>query len=84
MLSLGEMKRNLVIGIRKTHKYTENHKVSDYLVPYTSSGMQRHVPVLLSGMPLQQMRLSPASLSMREQMLERLIKRGQAAFPADF
>lgn len=32
------MKRNLIIGIRKTHKYTENHKVSDYLVPYTSSG----------------------------------------------
>ena len=31
------MKRNLIIGIRKTHKYVENHKVSDYLVPYTSS-----------------------------------------------
>ena len=26
------------MGIRKTHKYVENHKVSDYLVPYTSSG----------------------------------------------
>lgn len=34
----GRMKQNLIIGIRKTHKYTENHKVSDYLVPYTSSG----------------------------------------------
>lgn len=33
-----KMKRHLIIGIRKTHKYTENHKVSDYLVPYTSSG----------------------------------------------
>ena len=32
------IKRNLIIGIRKTHKYVENHKVSDYLVPYTSSG----------------------------------------------
>lgn len=32
------MKRNLIIGTRKTHKYVENHKVSDYLVPYTSSG----------------------------------------------
>lgn len=32
------MKRNLIIGIRKTHKYVENHKVSNYLVPYTSSG----------------------------------------------
>ena len=33
-----KMKRNLIIGTRKTHKYVENHKVSDYLVPYTSSG----------------------------------------------
>ena len=34
----GNMKRNLIIGVRKTHKFVENHKVSDYLVPYTSSG----------------------------------------------
>ena len=33
-----KMKRNLIIGVRKTHKFTENHKVSDFLVPYTSSG----------------------------------------------
>ena len=33
-----KMKTNLIIGVRKTHKYQENHKVSDYLVPYTSSG----------------------------------------------
>lgn len=32
------MKRHLIVGIRKTHKYTPNHKVSDFLVPYTSSG----------------------------------------------
>lgn len=32
------LKRHLIIGIRKTHRYTENHKVSDFLVPYTSSG----------------------------------------------
>ena len=32
------LKRNLIIGTRKTHRYVENHKVSDYLVPYTSSG----------------------------------------------
>lgn len=32
------MKQNLIIGIRKTHKFVENHKTSDYLVPYTSSG----------------------------------------------
>ena len=34
----GRMKQHLVVGVRKTHKYVENHKVSDYLVPYTSSG----------------------------------------------
>lgn len=33
-----KMKTNLIIGTRKTHKFVENHKVSDYLVPYTSSG----------------------------------------------
>lgn len=32
------MKRNLIIGVRKTHKYVANNKISDYLVPYTSSG----------------------------------------------
>lgn len=32
------MKQNLIIGTRKTHKYQPNHKVSDFLVPYTSSG----------------------------------------------
>ena len=33
-----QMKRNLIIGTRKTHKFVENHKTSDFLVPYTSSG----------------------------------------------
>lgn len=33
-----KMKQNLVIGIRKTHKYVPNSKTSDFLVPYTSSG----------------------------------------------
>ena len=32
------MKRNLIIATRKTHKFVENHKTSDFLVPYTSSG----------------------------------------------
>lgn len=32
------MKRNLIIATRKTHKFVPNHKTSDYLVPYTSSG----------------------------------------------
>jgi spore photoproduct lyase len=33
-----EMKKYLIIGIRKTHHYVPNEKISDYLVPYTSSG----------------------------------------------
>ena len=33
-----KMKSNLIIGVRKTHKFVSNHKVSDFLVPYTSSG----------------------------------------------
>ena len=32
------MKQFLIVGTRKTHKYAENEKISDYLVPYTSSG----------------------------------------------
>lgn len=32
------MKRHLVIGVRKTLRYIPNNKISDYLVPYTSSG----------------------------------------------
>ena len=33
-----QIKKNLIIGVRKTHKFVENHKTSDFLVPYTSSG----------------------------------------------
>ena len=33
-----KMKKNLIIGIRKTHKFVPNNKISNYLVPYTSSG----------------------------------------------
>ena len=33
-----KMKRNLIIGIRKTHRFVPNNKISNYLVPYTSSG----------------------------------------------
>lgn len=52
-----KMKRNLIIGIRKTHKFVPNNKISNYLVPYTSSRMYSNVPVLLFGLQLQQMRL---------------------------
>ena len=33
-----KLKQNLIIGVRKTHKFVPNHKTSDFLVPYTSSG----------------------------------------------
>lgn len=42
-----KMKQNLIIGVRKTHKFIENHKTSDYLVPYTSSRLYSNVPILL-------------------------------------
>ncbi len=32
------MKRAIVVGVRKTHVFVPNHKTSDFLVPYTSSG----------------------------------------------
>ncbi|HML48342.1 MAG TPA: spore photoproduct lyase [Clostridia bacterium] len=35
-----KLKRHLIVGVRKTHKYVPNRKVSDWLVPYTSSGCQ--------------------------------------------
>ena len=44
------MKKNLIIGTRKTHKFIDNHKISDYLVPYTSSRMYCYVFILLFGL----------------------------------
>ncbi len=41
------MKQNIILGVRKTHKFVENHKVSDYLVPYTSSRLYSNVFILL-------------------------------------
>lgn len=71
----GRMKRNLIIGIRKTHKYVENHKVSDYLVPYTSSGctaMCLYCYLVCNYNKCAYLRL----FVNREQMLERIIKKG--------
>ena len=42
-----KMKRNLIIGTRKTHKFVPNHKISNYLVPFTSSRLYSYVPILL-------------------------------------
>lgn len=33
-----KLKKYLILGIRKTHKYTVNNKISNFLVPFTSSG----------------------------------------------
>ena len=69
----GRMKRNLIIGIRKTHKYVENHKVSDYLVPYTSSGcsaMCLYCYLVCNYNKCSYLRL----FVNREQMMDRLIK----------
>ena len=41
------LKKKLIIGVRKTHKYSHNHKVSDFLVPYTSSRMHSILLILL-------------------------------------
>lgn len=69
------MKRNLIVGTRKTHKYVENHKVSDYLVPYTSSGctaMCLYCYLVCNYNKCAYLRL----FVNREQMLDRIIKRG--------
>ena len=80
----GHMKRNLIIGIRKTHRYVENHKVSDYLVPYTSSGctaMCLYCYLVCSYNKCAYLRL----FVNREQMLDRLIRRGkESGIPLTF
>lgn len=72
----GRMKQYLIIGTRKTHKYVENHKVSDYLVPYTSSGcsaMCLYCYLVCNFNKCSYLRL----FVNREQMIERLLKVSQ-------
>ena len=72
----GKMKHNLIIGTRKTHKYVENHKVSDFLVPYTSSGcsaMCLYCYLVCNYNKCSYMRL----FVNREQMLQKIIKTAQ-------
>lgn len=67
------MKKNLIIGTRKTHKYVPNHKVSDFLVPYTSSGctaMCMYCYLVCNYNKCAYLRL----FVNREQMLEKIIK----------
>ena len=73
-----KMKRNLIIGTRKTHNYVENHKVSDYLVPYTSSGciaMCMYCYLVCNYNKCAYLRL----FVNREQMLEEIIKTSEKA-----
>ncbi len=68
-----DMKRNLIIGIRKTHKFVENHKTSDFLVPYTSSGctaMCMYCYLVCNYNKCAYLRL----FVNREQMLDKIIK----------
>lgn len=67
------LKKHLIIGVRKTHKYTPNKKVSDYLVPYTSSGctaMCMYCYLVCNFNKCSYLRL----FVNREQMLDKMIK----------
>ncbi|HML37058.1 MAG TPA: spore photoproduct lyase [Bacillota bacterium] len=74
-----KLKKHLIIGIRKTHRYVPNHKVSDWLVPYTSSGcraMCLYCYLVCNYNKCAYLRL----FVNREQMLDRLLKKDAAAF----
>ena len=67
------LKQNLIIGVRKTHKFVENHKVSDFLVPYTSSGCT--AACMYCYLVCNYNKCSYLRLFVnREQMLEKIIK----------
>ncbi len=73
-----KLKHHLIIGVRKTHKYVPNHKVSDWLVPYTSSGcraMCLYCYLVCNYNKCAYLRL----FVNREQMLDRLLKKAAAA-----
>lgn len=68
------LKRYLIIGTRKTHKYVPNEKVSDFLVPYTSSGcsaMCLYCYLVCNYNKCSYMRL----FVNREEMMRRLVKK---------
>ncbi len=73
-----KLKKHLIIGIRKTHRYVPNNKVSDWLVPYTSSGcraMCLYCYLVCNYNKCAYLRL----FVNREQMLDRLLKKDAAA-----
>ena len=67
------MKKHLIIGVRKSLQYRPNHKLSDFLVPYTSSGcsaMCLYCYLVCNYNKCSYLRL----FVNREQMMEKLIK----------
>lgn len=73
-----KLKSHLIIGLRKTHKYVPNHKVSDWLVPYTSSGCR--AMCLYCYLVCNYNKCSYLRLFVnREQMLDKLLKKAAAA-----
>ena len=79
-----KLKEHLIIGVRKTHKFVPNQKVSDWLVPYTSSGcraMCLYCYLVCNYNKCAYLRL----FVNREQMLDELLKKADAApFPQTF
>lgn len=75
------MKRDLIIGVRKTLRYVPNAKTSDFLVPYTSSGctaMCLYCYLVCHYNKCAYLRL----FVNREEMLARLIKKAAGLTPA--
>ena len=67
------LKRLLIVGVRKTHRYVPNQKSSDFLVPFTSSGcsaMCLYCYLVCNYNKCSYLRL----FVNREQMLERLMR----------
>lgn len=72
------MKNLLIIGTRKTHKYVPNKKISDFLVPFTSSGcsaMCLYCYLVCNYNKCSYLRL----FVNREQMLDKLLKTTRGA-----
>lgn len=73
-----DLKKHLIVGVRKTHKYVENHKVSDFLVPFTSSGcsaMCMYCYLVCNYNKCSYMRV----FVNREQMMQKLVKKANEA-----
>ncbi len=76
-----EMKSYVILGTRKTHKYTENKKVSDFIVPWTSSGCS--AKCLYCYLVCNYNKCSYFRLFVnREQMMDKLLKTASKSLPS--